>query len=1209
MDLINPQLSAYVSPWSPASGGPDEIGGTMPDAMRKLAKRMRMRSRTIAFVGAGASASVGYPTWDQLIDGLYQEVTSTRGLNRSGSDQDLRWVAEQFDSDLEGSLVDAVRRVFEERAPGGPGPIHTMLARLPFNHYITTNYDRLIEQACDEEVGEAARWVTENSSGPQFNVEPCIPRSGRDQEQFSEFLSLMAEDSPRRAVLHLHGTLEDRVTLTMADYNRQYLHDATLLRMFAVFATSTVVFVGASLRDPDVMELVRRAHFHSGPKPRHFAFLPEFRRSEAALLERNYGIQSIFYTYDNLEGHQDAVRRLQQLLELVEETKPYPTALKPNGNFRSTKTWLAQSQSPQFEELVDRVKDEVRRRRRGLATFSGLDAVTSSRILRRIATDYSRLPKNHHFRNVVWLSPANLGSFPGAGSRTLVDALVGEITSAFGSYRLTAGHNHDHNFRAIESLLQSKDRFGPESALIVIDAIADLREACSPDELTLFRWFLANLPQGTVALLSQAADTDPFDDERTWEGLKSHMSFDPQANGTGTFDSDSSLLDNNVLEVLESDDITQRVLLATCVLATPVDSGALPVMLDLPPGKVEEALADLAELGLLEMERLLDQPRPDAGRRPRERIPEGGLGEIGISSPIRRTALGISLERFGAPRDSDSSDVLTEVVWRLASWSRSAIASLNRWEAEKDQFQELIGQVADLLAAFEASCWLVQIHSKDMSRLDEKFLDTWLWLGADLAYILPYVGRWAEAKRIVQYLEKFVDLADQPRMFQRELAIQESRIVGALALTDVDVGQAADRARFAVDSAEEDLANLDASSSVEDRTAIELHLAQARIRLGHALFRQEKYDEAKEQFETVCETAFLDDGRRPTGRLLKYAADVAGFLANVMRRNLSSSPSDVEIAEILRVLDKGFIALIELSNRRDRGHQAVLRGEVLLQYGNARAARRSLARALIISHEFQDRYLEARALLGLAQTDGRRALAEKSASIFADVDPELHREAREVLYALPAVEPNSFQEGTNKPSIVVFIGVPGTGKTAAFRTAKMALTAWGLKPQVVGLDPVLIERLRHGEDLGMEEIHDRLESTVEEVHRIPGGVALASLPLSHPGELFQGRVEHDPLMSEILCIDMQAPQEILEARNRERHAEGVAYSTLAGFVTKQSSEPIPSPHSTWESWVEIRGGAYVQVASDVPIRDFQASVRDLLGLSFLGVEPLLSTKR
>jgi tetratricopeptide (TPR) repeat protein len=735
----------------------------------------------------------------------------------------------------------------------------------------------------------------------------------------------------------------------------------------------------------------------------------------------------------------------------------------------------------------------------------------------------------------------------------------------------------------------------------VIDALADLREACSPEELSLFHWFLENLPQGTVALLSQDADTDPFDDERAWEGLKSHVSFDSPANGTVETDSAGH---EDIFEVLASDDITQRVLLATCVLASAVDSGALAVMLDLPPVEVEAAAAELAEMGLLELEHLLDPPQPTAGRRARERIPEGGLGEVGVSSPVRRAALRASLELFGASKEA-TDDALTEVVWRLASWSRSVIASLNRWEAEKDQFQELIGQLADLLAVFEACSWLVGIHSKDMSRLDIRFLDTWLWLGADLAYILPYAGRWAEGKRIVQYLEKFIDQADQPRVFRRELGIQESRIVGVLAVDDIDVRHAADLARAAVDSAEEDLAQLDAGSLARDRTAIELHLAQARIRLGQALFLQEQYDEAGDQFAAIYENSFFDHDRRPTGRLLKYAADAAGWLADVMRWNLPPRPSDIEIAETLRVLDDGFTALMELSNRRDRGHQAVLRGEVLIHYGNTGAARRSLARALIISHEFQDRYLEARALFGLAQTDGRKTLAEKSASIFADIDPDFHRMARELWYELPAVEPDPLRQRTNRPSIVVFIGVPGTGKTAALRAAKLALTDWGLNPQVEGFSPILIEPLRRREELEMEEIHARLESMSDEARKLRGGVALASLPLSHPGELMEGWDEHDPLVSEILCVELQAPQEILEARNRERHAEGVAYSTLAEFVTQQSTDSIPSPYTTWESWVEVRGGAFVQLASDVPIRDFQASVRDVLALSYLEVESLL----
>ena len=53
----------------------------------------------------------------------------------------------------------------------------------------------------------------------------------------------------------------------LAEYSEQYLQDAMLLRMFSIFATSTVVFIGASLQDADLMELVRRSTFHTGSRP------------------------------------------------------------------------------------------------------------------------------------------------------------------------------------------------------------------------------------------------------------------------------------------------------------------------------------------------------------------------------------------------------------------------------------------------------------------------------------------------------------------------------------------------------------------------------------------------------------------------------------------------------------------------------------------------------------------------------------------------------------------------------------------------------------------------------------------------------------------------------------------------------------------------------------------------------------------------------
>jgi tetratricopeptide (TPR) repeat protein len=1175
----------------------------MTATLRKLANRM-VRSRTIAFVGAGARASVGYPTWNQLLDGLYREVASSRGLRRPESDQDLRWIAEQFDRDLEGTLMDAVRRVFEHHSPSGPGPVHTMLVRLPFNHYITTNYDRLIEQACDIELSRV-----ENTRAPipdSIVVEPCISRSGRDQEQFSNFLSIMAEDSPRRAVLHLHGTLEDQLTLTMADYNSQYLHDAILLRMFAIFATSTVVFVGASLQDPDVMELVRRAHFHSGPKPRHFAFLPDFRAGDAGILERNYGIQPIFYRYDTVDGHSDVVRRLEQLLELVERRIDYPASLQANANIGSTAELLVPDAPSEFEDMVDRVKDQVRRERRGLATFSGLDRVTNSRILRRIATDYSQLPGDHHFRNVVMLSPGVLGRFPGAScSRSLLDALVGELASALGSYRVTAVPRHEQTLRAIESLLQRSDARGAESALLVIDGIDELKDSCHPDELSLMRRFLQNLPQGTVAVLAQDGDADPFDDQQRWEGIKSHVFFDP-APGRNSDAIPNLGPDDRVINGLAGDEVMQRTLLGVCILAGPVRAEVLASMLDLPPGEVEGAAADLCEAGIVEVEHLPEPAPTGTFQRARERIPVQGLGEIGVNTPMRTAALRECQQLSDAETRSGGEDVLSDVVRRLLSWSRFSISSLDRWESDTNQFLELTSQLADFLAVFEAGCWLDGMQALGGPPPEGRGVDTWLWLGADLAYILPYAGRWAEAKRILHYLEKEIEKASRPRVFQRELQILESRIVGHLAVDDHEYLEAADLARSAMESAQEELERLNSASTLADRTAVELHRTRAAIRLGQALTYQGSYEPAREVFGSVYETAFTESGNRPSGRPLKYAADAAGWLADAMRWELPENPSHDQVTEILRVLDDGFTALVELANKRDRGHQAVLRGEVLQAAANNLAARRSLARALVVSHEFRDRYLEARALFGLARTDGRRALAEKSADIFADFAPEWQRMAKDLWYELPPVEPEPSPGSSRRPSLVVFVGLPGSGKTAALRAAVLALTSWGLIPEVEPFSPGLTEQMRAGINPDIEELRERFEKRIENYHRTSGKVALATVPLSHPGEVFGHDDWEDPLLSEILCLHIEAPLDVLEARNRELHAEGVDYATLAEFARRQSRAEIPSPHATWESWVEVRGGSYVHLRSDVPIRTFQDSVRESLALSYLETERLVN---
>ncbi len=1170
----------------------------MGNEVLRLANRMRA-SKTIAFVGAGASASVGYPTWNQLLDGLYQRAKATSGAAPPDVEQDMRWIAEQFDVDLAGSLMDAVREVFETYGPQGPGRLHELLVRLPFNHFITTNYDRLIEDAC---LGDTSGGAPSDSTIPavQSRIEACIPRSGRDHEQFSTFLAMLAEDSGRRAVLHLHGTLEDQLTLTMTDYNRQYLHEASMLRMFAIFATSTVVFVGASLRDPDVMELVRRAHFHSGPKARHFAFLPDTRRNDGPLLERNYGIQTIFYRWSPREGHGDLLRRLEQLLELVDEGGTWTDHELASGNVRGSMKLVMGDIPYGFDRVVDRVKDELRRADKGVIAFCGLGSVAASRVLRRIAADYAALPGHRHFSNVVWISPRRIGFFPGEHrARTVLEGVVGEVVAALGAHRVTATPDHSRNLKAIERLLASGGSAGSGSTLFVFDAVDELRKGCTPEERKTIRGFLDNLPDGSIAVMErEKSDGTPQRPKLT--AHRTEIDLD-RLNELRLDPSWIEPLEDERLAPIENDTVMQRILLGLSILATSVDSATLAGILDLNPIEVEAAAADLADDDLIEVERLPEPPPTGTSRPARERIPDQGLGRLEVSSPIREAVL-VSRCRMFMGTDA-APGVAADVVQRLVSWGRSKISSLHRWEADEAQFIELVQQLPLLVSIFESGAWFRGESEKGGFELEQRWYDTWLWLGADLGYILPNAGRWAEATSIVESVWQHRARTVDAEALTRELLILESRISGHLATDRDDIAPAKELAAAALESAEKQLADLEGGDDQADRAALELHRDRARIRLGQIHYRLQDYDGAIAELEQVYESAFAEGATPPSGRRLKFAADAAGWLAEAMRRRLEDPNDRVEVAKILRVLDDGFESLVRLGNKRDRGMQAMQRGELLLDAGNPAAARRSLARAFLASIEFRDRYLEARALLGLARTDRRRSLARRAESILVDVFPPDLDWAQDLRYALPSVEPRLGDLPT-RPLLLMFVGLPGTGKTVAMRTAKQQLTEWGWKPSVLEFEPTLIERWRRRAELDLDEVHEALDRRLAEHDHETAVVVLARAPIAGPGELLGKWGEGDPILNKILCVHLMADPDVLRARNRERHGEGVPEPSLRQHIERASNEQLPEPHASWESWLEVRGASYVKLRSDTPIRVFQNAVEDALALSYVPVERL-----
>lgn len=234
-------------------------------------------------IGAGASMEAGLPSWEQLLDrllirggehaGLIAATSSDGELTDEQDETRRRWLTEASrDGPLgKAAMVDALagsqrdRWIADElfrpnRGPASyhPGPIARQIPLL-FEAFepgslrvMTTNYDDLIEQALRQ------------------GVTDLVPRPLPTEDQ-----SLAAGEI---GIAHLHGYLgrdggpQGELVLSEADYMQMQQGTSwqeSLVR--TALSESTVVFVGTSMLDPNVIRYLHGAARPSGLTPTRFA--------------------------------------------------------------------------------------------------------------------------------------------------------------------------------------------------------------------------------------------------------------------------------------------------------------------------------------------------------------------------------------------------------------------------------------------------------------------------------------------------------------------------------------------------------------------------------------------------------------------------------------------------------------------------------------------------------------------------------------------------------------------------------------------------------------------------------------------------------------------------------------------------------------------------------------------------------------------------
>jgi tetratricopeptide (TPR) repeat protein len=301
-------------------------------AFHRVCELVTSRDAT-AFVGAGASAGL-YPPWGELIRQLADHAAS-----RGAPDADREfWINNSYrspDAVVDGikhavdpgTFAELIRNIFRAKA-GADGNyftrMHGALIRLPFNGYITTNFDPGLVEARlqlrpDSRATGFGTWqdpdvVDSWQSGRIFREQPC-------------------------PLLFAHGIYErsETIVLGAAEYKKAY-QTGPFRRLFeSIWRQRQLVFVGFSFSDSWIRTVANECLSGGAPlaAPRHFALIglrtadgysPEMRR----IVRVQYGAEPIFYPITPLPSGDDDHSLLQSILdELIQHAAPTPPQPPP----------------------------------------------------------------------------------------------------------------------------------------------------------------------------------------------------------------------------------------------------------------------------------------------------------------------------------------------------------------------------------------------------------------------------------------------------------------------------------------------------------------------------------------------------------------------------------------------------------------------------------------------------------------------------------------------------------------------------------------------------------------------------------------------------------------------------------------------------------------------------------------------------------------
>jgi hypothetical protein len=257
-------------------------------------------SRCVLFAGSGLSKWAELPTWTELlrsmVEALKQEL-SEEELETAARDEldalivqeKLLEVADYCKEKLTSVQYNNILSTWLRSDCDVPEP-HKVIVDLPFSAVVTTNFDKLLEQA-------------------YIRVKRSWPRSPTHKDADSLGTLLYNNNF---FILKAHGDIDSpaSLVLTAPDYQQIIHSNPAFNAVFsAILLTKSILFIGYSLSDPDFRLLLDwQFTTFKGASPERYALMRGVGKVERDVLWRTAKIRVLPY-----DDHDEVLQFLRQL--------------------------------------------------------------------------------------------------------------------------------------------------------------------------------------------------------------------------------------------------------------------------------------------------------------------------------------------------------------------------------------------------------------------------------------------------------------------------------------------------------------------------------------------------------------------------------------------------------------------------------------------------------------------------------------------------------------------------------------------------------------------------------------------------------------------------------------------------------------------------------------------------------------------------------